>query len=346
MLQLHTRRVFAAVVLLASIGVKPAIAQLTISTAEGQNIKFGFQGQFWADFQQDLNTTATQGYQQNLYLRRIRLIAGGQLAKDVTFFFETDQPNLGKTPKALNSGFMVQDAFIEYRIANAFRLDGGLMLVPFSRNTLQSTANYYTLDISPITTVNNTSTQSSGLRDLGLQARGFFLRDKLLYRLGMFSGERTANARSSLRSAGYLQYDFLSPETGYVFPGTTLGKQKLLAVSSGFDRQGAYRAYSAGVNAAIPVRGGDEVGGQVQFIHYDGKTRFLTIPEQNDVMVEGAYYVKAARVQPFVKYETQRFVADANLAKNYERWGGGANYYVRGTEPEDDAPVPARAAAA
>src|SRR6185437_10776279 len=118
-------------------------AQLTVSNNEDVNFNLGFLAQSWGDWNQ---AAGAQGYQQNLYLRRIRLMVGGQIGKDVSFFFQSDSPNLGKTPKALNAGFLVQDAFLEWRPLHAIQLDGGLMIVPFSRNGLQSPASYYTLD--------------------------------------------------------------------------------------------------------------------------------------------------------------------------------------------------------
>lgn len=160
---------------------------------EDVNFSFGFLAQAWGDWNQTAAPGGLAGDQQNLYLRRIRLLVGGQVAKDVTFVFDTDQPNLGKTPKARNSGFLAQDAFVEWKALNAFRLDGGLMFVTFSRNGLQSPASFYTFDISPLATVSNTSTQSSALRDGGLQARGFFLDNHLQYRTGLFQGERDSN---------------------------------------------------------------------------------------------------------------------------------------------------------
>jgi hypothetical protein len=307
-----------------------AVAQLAIANGEGQSIKFGFQGQLWVDSQQAMSAGGGETYQQNFYLRRVRLLVSGDLWNDLTFFLQTDQPNLGKSPKVLNSGFLVQDAFLEYKLSNAFRLDGGLMLVPLSRNTLQSTLSYYSLDISPISTVNNTSTQSSGLRDLGFQARGFVGNDRLQYRLGVFDGARNGTSGNSLRTAGYIQYDFLDREKGYTFVGTALGKQKILAVDCGFDTQGTYRAWSGNVAASIPVRHGDEIGGQLQYIHYDGRTLFTAIPKQNDYLAEASWYRKALHTQPFVKFEKESFASALNLAKDYNKWGGGASYYVHG----------------
>ena len=124
LLTLRSRCCLAAL----AFGLTPlASGQLVISNGEDVKFNFGFLGQAWGDWNQTANAPGTQGYQQNLFLRRIRLMVGGQLAPDVTFFFQTDDPNLGKTPKALNAGFLVQDAFIEWKPLNAFRLDGGLM---------------------------------------------------------------------------------------------------------------------------------------------------------------------------------------------------------------------------
>jgi hypothetical protein len=207
---------------------------------------------------------------------------------------------------------------------------GGLFIVPFTRNGLQSTLSYLTLDVSPLMTVNNSATQSSALRDLGFQFKGFFARERLQYRVGAFDGQRDANGHNSLRTTGYLQYDFFDREKGYLFSGTGLGKMKILAVDAGFDRQGSYRGYSANIAAAIPVRKGDEVSGQFQYIHYDGQAKFTAIPLQNDVLVEAGYYDHKVKIQPFVKYEAQAFAAAANASKDISRVGLGANYYIHG----------------
>ncbi len=309
----------------------PASAQLQIKN-EDVTIKFGIQGQFWADWTQDATAASagTQAYQQNFFLRRARLIVGGDIGKDLSFFLETDSPNLGKTPKSISSGFMLQDAFLEWKPTKVLQIDGGLFLVPFSRNGMQSPLSYYSLDISPISTVNNSSTQSAGLRDLGFQARGFFLKDRLQYRVGAFQGERDANARNSLRTAAYLQYDFFDTETGYTFVGTALGKKKILAIDAGADKQGSYRGLSANAALDLPVNKGDEIGAQFQYFHYDGRQKFAAIADQNDWFVEGAYYIHRAKVQPFAKFESQNFVAAVNAAKDIHRVGGGLNYYFRG----------------
>ena len=59
------------------------------------------------------------------------------------------------------------------------------------------------------------------------------------------------------------------------------------------------------------MRGCDEIGAQVH-------------------LLEAAYYIRRAKVQPFAKCESQNFVADQDRAKDIGRYGAGANYYVRG----------------
>jgi len=312
--------------LMLALSSVPLWAQIEIKN-EDVDLKIGVQGQFWGDWNQN---PETGGYAQSLYLRRGRLMFGGDISDDISFFFQTDDPNLGRTPKTLNSGFVIQDAFLEWKANNAFRVDGGLMLVPFARQALQSTTSFYQIDISNISTVNNSSTASSALRDMGFQARGFFLDNHLLYRAGVFEGERNADARNSLRTAGYVQYDFFSTETGYAFLGTALGQKKILAVDGGFDKQGEYRSWSGNVASDTPVRHGDEIGVNLQYIHYDGRKMFVNIPDQNDLLLELAYYVHRVKCQPFAAVSSQNMVAADAKIKDLNRYGTGLNYYIRG----------------
>lgn len=75
---------------------------------------------------------------------------------------------------------------------------------------------------------------------------------------------------------------------------------------------------------------GDEIGGQLQYYHYDGGKKFTTIADQNDWFAEGAFYLGRQHVQPFAKFEEQNFADSGNAVKNVHRAGAGANYYGRG----------------
>jgi hypothetical protein len=165
---------------------------------------------------------------------------------------------------------------------------------------------------------------------VGFQARGYFFNDKFQYRGGIFDGERDANGRNSPREALYLQYDFFSPEKEYAYAGTALGKRKILAIDVGGDKQGTYRSDTLNVTNDTPVRGGDEVGLNFNVMHFDGRTKFPTLADQTNYLMEAAYYIHKAKLQPFGKFETQDFVASVNGTKDINRWGAGANYYIHG----------------
>jgi hypothetical protein len=313
----------------------PAVAeaQAVIKVSDTVNFRLGFQLQGWADFQQD---TASEGYIDNLYIRRVRFIAAGQVAPDVTFFYMTDNPNLGKAPKNLPTGFITQDALLTWKIAEAFRLEGGYFIVPLSRNGLTSTVQYLTLDVSGTSTVFAVPSGTGGLRDTGFQARGYLLdRGQLEYRLAVTQGLRTAavagvdgGSRNSFRTTAFVNYNFFETEKGYVLQGTNLGKRKVLALSGGVDAQSTYSAYSGNLFTTLPVGKGGEFAGQVQWVHYDGGAWIPTIPRQNDYLAEVAYLIGTSKVQPFAKWEQQSFSDTYNPSKDVTRWGVGLNYYV------------------
>jgi len=315
-----------AILLLPSI----ASAQMILKVNDNTFFRLGMQMQAWADWLQD----QTGGYGQNYFLRRARFQLTGQIAPDVTFFFQTDSPNLGKTSTTSTKGFtgtfLIQDAWFEWKFANEFAIDAGEMIVPFSRNELTSTLSFITLDISPTSTVFATPAQTNGTRDTGFMAHGYFGDGHFEYRGGVFQGVRLAGSRNSPLYAAYLQYDFFDKETGYVFAGTNLGKKKILALSGGYQAQNSYRAYSGDLFTNLPIAGGDEFAGQVQWAHYDGQDFLASVPNQNDYLAELGYYIAAAKVQPFGKYESQKFVDSAKQINDVNRWGVGFNYYLHG----------------
>jgi hypothetical protein len=321
----------------------PASAQLQIQT-EDITLKFGFQGQFWADYTQDATAASAgnQGYAQNFYLLRDRLMFGGSIGSNITFFFQTDDPKLGLSPNgsaatktlttgnATSPGFLIQDAWAEYKVNRHLQLAGGEMLVPVNRQSLQSTLSFYSVNISPVSTVNNTALVESALRDVGFQARGYFFDDRLQYRGGIFDGVRTPDGRNSPREALYLQYDFFDREKEYAYAGTALGKRKILALDISGDKQSAYRSTNMNVASDTPVNSGDEVGFNFSVMHFDGRNFLTAIPDQTNYLVEAAYLFHKIKTQPFAKFETQDFTAAVNGSKDINRYGTGLNYYIHG----------------
>jgi len=314
-----------AFALLLSAGVIPAHAQVLIPVNENVNFKLGALGQFQADW---LDDPATDDTQQNLFIRRIRLMFGGQVAKNVTFFIETDSANLGKTlsgGKNITPQMIIQDAYGEVKMHDGLLLDFGLMFVPFSRNYLQSAGTLLPIDYGAYTYTTSAATQSSTGRDTGVQARGFFLDNHLEYRVGAFQGARQTGSHNSFRYAGRVQYQFLEPEaTGFFYTGTYLGKKKVASVAAAFDTQGEYNAYDTDAFFDYPI-GPGALTAQAGYNRIDGDTMFTTLPKQNVVLLELGYLIRDIKLTPVLQF-TKRDVVDTRSGDE-RRWSLGVNYW-------------------
>jgi hypothetical protein len=312
--------------LLASLATSTsARAQAVIKVSDDVNIKLGVLGQVQGDWLED---PTTDDYAQNLFIRRIRLIFGGQVAKNVTFFVETDTPNLGKTlatGKNISPAVIVQDAYGEFKLHDAFSIDAGLMFVPFSRNSIQSAATLLAIDYGANTFSTTAATQSTVGRDTGFQAKGYFLGNHLEYRLGIFQGARDLRSTDSFRYTGRVQYELLEPEgTGFFYAGTYLGTKKVLAVAAAFDKQGDYHAYDADAFFDAPA-GPGAVTAQFDYNRIDGGTKFLTLPRQNVFFGELGYFIRALKLSPVVQFN-RRAIVDTSVGDE-TRWSAGLNYW-------------------
>jgi hypothetical protein len=305
-----------------------ARAQVIIKVNDDVNFRLGVLGQVQADWLEDPPADDTT---QNLFIRRIRLLFGGQVAKNVTFFVETDAPNLGRTlpaGKNISPAVIVQDAYGEFKVHDAFALDAGLMFVPFSRNAIQSAASLLPIDYGAYTFSASGPTQSSVGRDTGFQAKGYFLANRLEYRVGAFQGARDAGSHRSFRYSGRVQYEFLESEgTGFFYTGTYLGAKKIAAVAAAFDKQDHYEAYDADVFVDYPF-GPGAVTAQVDYNRFDGGTTFVALPKQNVVLVELGYFIRNLKLTPVLQF-ANRGVVDT-VVGDETRWSAGVNYWWAG----------------
>lgn len=299
-----------------------------IAVNDEVNFKLGVLGQFQAEWLEDPTADDTT---QNLFIRRVRLLFGGQVAKNVTFFVETDAPNLGKTlpgGKNISPALVVQDAYGEFKLHDALAIDAGLMFIPFSRNSLQSAATLLSLDYGAQTFSRSGPTQSTIGRDTGFQAKGYLLQNRLEYRVGGFQGARDARSHRSFRYAGRIQYQLLEPEApGFFYTGTYLGRRKVMAVAAAFDRQDDYRAYDADLFLDYPA-GPGAVTAQLAYQRIDGSTTFLTLPKQDVVFLEAGYLLRALRLTPVFQYTSRE--ASGTDAGDEQRWSIGLNYWWAG----------------
>lgn len=354
----------ALVALAIVVALLPGIAsaQAIIKVSDTVNFRLGILLQGWADWN-GLSDTAgnTAGFQQNLFLRRARLFVGGQVAKDVTFFFMTDNPNLGKTTvggstagtafKNPGSGFIIQDAYLSWKIANEFNLQGGLILIPLCRNCNSSAVSLITMDYGTWSFQENGPTQSSVGRDTGFQALGYFAGDHLEYRAGVYSGFRAAGVKNSFRFTGRLMYNVFDVEKLQFYPGTYFGKKKILAIGASYDTQSDYQAYAGDVFFDYPLGGGNGITAQVDYIHYDGGNTFTTplcpnascpntvsfppatnaLLKQDDIYTEAGVFISSIKLMPFFRYEQQRYSDDANKVLNKTFYQAGLGWYPFGS---------------
>ncbi len=335
---LSNRLTLVSVALLVLLLPAVANAQAIVKVNDVVNFRLGILLQAWGDWNgQSTATGDTAGFQQNLFLRRARFFLGGQVAKDVTFFFMTDNPNLGKSTqtvaggaggKAPGTGFIVQDAFLSWKVANEFSLQGGLILIPLCRNCNSSAVSLVTMDYGTWSFQESGSTQSSVGRDTGFQALGYFAGDHLEYRAGVYSGFRAPGVKNSFRFTGRLQYNVFDVEKGQFYAGTYFGKKKILAIGGSYDVQSDYSAYAGDVFFDYPV-GDNGITVQGDFIHYDGGVTFNTaaLLKQDDIYAEAGFFIKSLKLMPFVRYEQQEYSDDVNKGLNRQKFQGGFGWY-------------------
>jgi hypothetical protein len=322
---------------------------------ENFSIRPGIQLQYWNEALQDRARQPngeTGDYQWNTYLRRTRIFFGGTVFTKASYFIMFDAPNLGRTTTAADgtatknfNTLVVQDAFLSLNLLPEFSIQAGLMVLPFSRQTLQSTLTYLSLDTLTTSATVIAATQTSALRDTGVQLKGIIAK-QFEYRLGILQGIRQSSeqmgaqgGKNSFRLLGYLQYNFLDPESGYIFNGQHFGHKNILGVGIGFDHQkldgaAAYWAASATAYASLRLNGdatsgGDSLDGLVQFLHFDpGTTLPPGVAKQNDIGAELAYYNKTLSVSVFGKFEQRINSESAFEAADLRIIGGGLKYFL------------------
>lgn len=328
-------RPFLIVLALVLLVTPLAQAQVQIKVGDNISIKFGLLAQAWADTAQD---ATTDKYANNLFLRRIRFLVGGQISPNVSFFFETDNPNLGKatvagttTTKVISTGFTTQDALVEWKPTgnNAFILDAGLMLPPLCRNCLESAGALLSLDYGSFSFTESAATQSVVGRDTGFLAKGYLAGGHFEYRGGVFQGFRASGSRNALRTTARLSYNPFDTESGYVYPGFYTGNKHVVQIGAGIDHQSDYHAVSVDGFISQPM-GKNAVNGEVTLFTFDGGKTFSAIPEQKAFTVQAGYYVAGLKMQPWLRFEKQDFKASANNGRDNNRQSLGLTWLPSG----------------
>jgi hypothetical protein len=299
-----------------------------ITSADGKSsLSVGFLVQPQLEIQTTADGTGTA---QNLFLRRVRLIFGGKATDKLSFFIDTDSPNLGKDSSSgqkIAENVFLQDVIVTWTFADELQIDAGMLLFPLSHNTGQSAASLLAIDYSPYSFLASDPTGSRGGRDYGVQARGYVWANHIEYRLGVLQGHADPNATAPFRyQARAVWYPF-EAETGFFYGGTNLGARRILALGAGFDHQEHYSAGAVDAYLDQPLKGGNALTLQADYVHYDGGQTFTQLPEQDTWMAEAGLYHKRSRLGPWAQVSGRHF---ATSAPSESKWLIGAAYWVYG----------------
>ena len=324
----HLAAALMALVSVASLSAAPASAQAIIRVGESVSVRFGVLLQTQAEFAERPNAsgTGTTGYAEALFIRRARLIMGGQVASNIFFFFQTDNPDLGRKTSAANSlgsGPQLINGEVEWRIDKAFNVIGGLFRVPYSRESMKAVASLFEIDAQTFNSVQGSSMGWTVTnRDTGFQVRGYVLSDHLEYRVAATQGARQPDSRNSFALTARIQYNFFGTEVYNTpsYPGSYIDGKKMLTIGAAYQEQGTFKYASADVFASIPV-GPGIVEGTFQYQYLDGATMFPLLAHQNIAMIEAGYYATGPKVGPWARYEQVNY--NGATSRNEERvWAG------------------------
>jgi len=321
-----------SILVLLSITLLPikANAALEIKSPDGtSSIKFGLLGQFQGE---SLTTASGEDTSKDLYIRRFRILVGGNINEKLSFFAETDNPNLGKfdstTNKKVAGDTYIQDAYATYSFGNEFMIDAGMLLIPVSHHAGQSAASLLGVDYGPYAFVWSAPTDARVGRDYGAAVRGYLGDNHFEYRVGVFQGVRGVNSTNPQRFMARAVYYPFQNEPGYFYAGSYLGARKVLGIGVSMDRQDDYKAYGADVFLDYPLANKDVVTAQVDYTHYDGGDFITTFSKQNVIFAEAQYYFQEVKIAPFLQMNYQNFDSETLNDKHFMQ--AGLAYYIKG----------------
>jgi hypothetical protein len=261
----------------------------------------------------------------DLFLRRARIMVYGSVTKELSFFVETDEPNLGRGGTYTTSTF-IQDAFLTYAFADAIKLDAGLMLVPLSHHTIEGATGLNALDYHAEMIRFPTGRI---FRDVGLQARGLLFDDLIHYRLGVFQGVRAGavpappmgtpapsplNNLGLPRAAGQIRVNFAGSEPDFFLKGIYFSPTPIVSLGVGGDFQpnssykftggrGNYYAGSVDVFAEVPFTADDELIVKANLFYYGDVNAVVPALPSGGISTYGEVGFRHDWVEPLVYLE-------------------------------------------
>jgi len=312
-------RLGAAAVAVLALNAGTALAQWQIESKDGKaSLKFGFLVQPQMELLETADQTATS---TNLFIRRFRVLFGGNFTEKWSFFFETDSPNIGKANLATGvkeaGDVFIQDAYVTYNHSMAVKVDVGMIMLPHSRNGTQSAATLLAVDYGAFTFLDAGPAGERVGRDYGVQLRGYPAKQRLEYRLAVSQGVRGIDAKNPLQISGRAVYYPWGAETGFFYGGTFQGTKRQAGFGGGFAVQDDATILSADAFFETPtVNKGQGLTLQFNWMRYDGGGFLPALPDQQAFLFEAGYHLANHRLSPFVQYVAREFADDRTSDQN------------------------------
>ena len=277
---------------------------------EHTNLNIDYLLQVHGQFAEDGAPNKTD-YSKDFFIRRSRILLFGDLWKGISFFMETEQANFGKGGD-WSVSFFVQDAFVSFKAHDAFIVDVGMILLPFSRANYQGAVGLNGLEYH-LGVLKFHDGSHKVWRDAGLQLRGYAADKKFQYRLGVFNGAQNmalqkdakgaavvdsagksalaSNPEDWPRFTGMVRYAILGKEPDFFPKGIYFGTEALLSLGVGFDFQ-----MDAAMDRPAVLDGDKKVTtpGKLTHVAAVNADVFLDIPfgpeKQHEVVFQGAFF--------------------------------------------------------
>src|SRR6266446_5442481 len=136
-------------------------------------------------------TPSGQDPAYDIFVRRTRLLVNGDISQNFSYLFQIDNANFGKYGNFTGRA-IVQDAWIGWAPTgitggNVLYIDAGLLLIPISHHLLESTTNFITADVHT-DEFRFPGNGFQGLRETGIQVRGWWFDKKIGFRGGVYEG--------------------------------------------------------------------------------------------------------------------------------------------------------------
>ncbi len=185
----------------------------------------------------------------DIYVRRTRILANGDISPNFTYLIQVDNANFGKFGNFTGRA-VVQDAWVGWAPmgqtgGNVLYIDAGLLLIPISHHLLESTTNFITADVN----ADEFRFPGNGfpaLRETGVQLRGWWFDKRLGFRGGVYEGYApitqpagtcTATGAGCItpkrypQFAGFANFNIIgSEEGGWLYGAYKWGKDPILSV--------------------------------------------------------------------------------------------------------------------